>query len=422
MFDSEGTLIGVLGIGRDLTERKRAEEELSQQKYFFEQMFMQSSISTQILDHEGWCERINPKLSELFGVKPKDIEGKVYNIFKDEAIIQGGIIPFLEKAFYKGKTADWEIFFDIGLAAESQHIRVKEKKKVWYKNWAYPIFDREGKLINVIIQHNDITEIKQAEQELIAAKDKAEESDRLKTAFLTNMSHELRTPLNGIMGYADLLTSQLDDPEQIEMTQGIFDSGKRLSETLNFILDLSKAETDTIEVIAKDVDVVPLTINSINSFSKNAVTRNLQLETIIKVENVFAYIDEHLFNRIIHNLLDNALKFTKKGKISVEIGKEVIVEKDWVYIKIKDTGIGITHDKIDLIWDEFRQVSEGLTRSYEGAGLGLTISKKAVELMKGIISVESELGAGSIFIVKLPTINAIPQKEELKTEKQEFRL
>jgi signal transduction histidine kinase len=216
------------------------------------------------------------------------------------------------------------------------------------------------------------------------------------------MSHELRTPLNGIMGYADFLTSQLDDPEQIEMTQGIFDSGKRLSETLNFILDLSKAETDTIEVIAKDVDVVPLAKNCINSFSNGAAKRNLQLETIIKVENVYAYIDEHLFNRILHNLLDNALKFTKKGKISVEIGKELIAEKDWLYIKIKDTGIGIANDKIDLIWDEFRQVSEGLTRSYEGAGLGLTITKKAVELMQGVISVESELGVGSIFTVKIP--------------------
>ena len=135
MHDSRGKLIGVLGIERDLTERKQAVEDLVRQKYFFEQMFMQSSVSTQILDHEGWCERINPQLSELFGVKAQDIEGKVYNIFKDEAIIKGGIIPFLEKAFYEGKTADWEIFFDIGIAADSQNIAVKEKKKVWYKNW-----------------------------------------------------------------------------------------------------------------------------------------------------------------------------------------------------------------------------------------------------------------------------------------------
>ena len=107
-----------------ITGRKKVEEELVRQKNFFEQMFMQSSVSTQILDSEGWCERINPKLSTIFGVEPKHIEGKVYNIFKDEGIRQGGIIPHLEKVFYEGKSARWEVLFDIGTAAESQSIEV----------------------------------------------------------------------------------------------------------------------------------------------------------------------------------------------------------------------------------------------------------------------------------------------------------
>jgi PAS domain S-box-containing protein len=150
----------------EISERRQAEEELLEQKRFFEQAFSQSSVSTQILDKDGWCEKINLRLSELFGVKPEDIEGKVYNIFKDEAIIQGGILPYLEKVFHEGKPAEWEIFFDIGLAAKSQDIKVAEKKKVWFHNRAYPVLDHNGRLVNVIIQHTDITERKQAEEEL----------------------------------------------------------------------------------------------------------------------------------------------------------------------------------------------------------------------------------------------------------------
>ncbi len=156
----------------DITERKRAEEELSKQQHFFEQTFMQSSVSTQILDKDGWCERINPKLSQLFGVAPQNIEGKVYNIFMDEGIKQGGVIPHLEKVFKEKKTAEWEVFFDIGLAADSQKIEVKEKKKVWFFNRAYPVLNEDGQLEHVIIQHNDITERKLAEEALKESENK----------------------------------------------------------------------------------------------------------------------------------------------------------------------------------------------------------------------------------------------------------
>ncbi|MEW5911570.1 MAG: MASE3 domain-containing protein [Thermodesulfobacteriota bacterium] len=167
-----GKIVRVTGNIMDITPTKRAEEELNRQKRFFEQMFMQSSISTQILDKDGWCERINPKLSEIFGVRPEHIEGKVYNIFKDEGVRQGGVLPHLEKVFRGGKTAEWEVLFDIGIAAESQNIPVKEKKKVWYHNWAYPIFDNAGGLTNVVIQHTDITQQKGAEEELRASEEK----------------------------------------------------------------------------------------------------------------------------------------------------------------------------------------------------------------------------------------------------------
>jgi PAS domain S-box-containing protein len=152
---------------RDITDRKKAEKELEKQKSFFEQMFLQSATSTQILDPEGWCIRINQKLSEIFGVLPENIEGKVYNIFQDEEIRKKGIDKILERVFKKHEIEQWEVLFDIGTAAESQGIEVAEKKKSWFANKAYPILDNHGKLINVIVQHEDITERKRAEEALM---------------------------------------------------------------------------------------------------------------------------------------------------------------------------------------------------------------------------------------------------------------
>ncbi len=151
---------------RDITDRKLAEKELEKQKSFFEQMFLQSVTSTQILDPEGWCVRINPKLSNIFGVQPEHIEGKLYNIFNDQEIIKNGIDKLLNRVFKDHLKAEWEVHFDIGSAADSQGIEIKEKKKSWFSNKAYPILDEHGNLLNVVIQHEDITDRKNAEEAL----------------------------------------------------------------------------------------------------------------------------------------------------------------------------------------------------------------------------------------------------------------
>ena len=390
-----------LGILRDIYERKHAEEEIVMLAHSLRSI----NECVSITDIEDKILFVNESFLKTYGYDESELVGKHMSIVRslnNPPELVKEILPTTLLGGWQGEL--WN--------------KRKDGSEFQISLSTTIIRDKSGKAIALIGVATDITERKRAEKELINAKEKAEEMSRLKTNFLANMSHELRTPLNGIMGYADILASSIDDPGQNEMAQGIYQSGKRLSETLNFILDLSEAETDRIEVIAKDVEVIPLVKNSINSIAKEAAERNLQLETIIKEENIFVHLDEHLFTRILHNLLDNAIKFTNKGEIIVEIGKEIIDEKDWLYIKIKDTGIGIASDKIDLIWDEFRQVSEGLTRSYEGAGLGLTISKKAVELMQGDISVESELGVGSTFTVKFPAVSVIPQIEKVVKEKQ----
>jgi len=401
MFDSKGTFIGVLGIGRDLTERKKAVEELTKQKYFFEQMFMQSSVSTQILDHDGWCERINPKLGEIFGVKPQDIEGKLYNIFKDKAIIQGGVIPFLEKAFYKGKAVEWEVFFDIGAAADSQNIQVKEKKKIWYKNWAYPIFDKDGEISNVIIQHNNITELKETEKELTASKEKAEESDRLKSAFLANMSHEIRTPMNSILGFAELLHEpDLSGEEQQYYIRIIEKSGTRMLNIINDIIDISKIESGLTEVQISACNVNEQIEFIYTNFKPEVEKKGMQIffQNSLPVKESIIQTDCEKIYAILTNLVKNAIKYSDNG--TIEFGYNL--KNKFLNFFIKDTGIGIPKERQEAIFHRFVQADIADKRAFQGAGLGLSITKAYVEMLGGNIWVESEEGKGSIFYFTIP--------------------
>ncbi len=269
-------------------------------------------------------------------------------------------------------------------------------------------------LIGVAI---DITEMKENREELIAAKEKAEEMSHLKSSFLANMSHELRTPLIGIMGFSEILSTSLDNPELIEMADLINRSGRRLSDTLNLILDLSKTEANKIDILTENVNITDTARKCVADFSTTAAYKNITLEFVSKNEDVIGKLDKRLFTGVLNNLISNAVKYTSKGGVIVEVGKETRADKSWLYVSIKDTGIGIKPEDHEKIFQEFRQVSEGLGRNFEGVGLGLTISKRITELMGGVISVESQLGVGSVFKVRFP---AFTTTQEAPTPTEEI--
>ena len=242
----------------------------------------------------------------------------------------------------------------------------------------------------------------QSKEELIKARDKAEEMNRLKSNFLSNMSHELRTPMVGILGYIEILKEEITKPDLKDMSEEIYSSANRLLETLNLILDLSKIESNKSEVHKIDLNLGRITVDQVKGFEDRAKKKNIFLKISIKDEQVYSSLDERIFRQIINNLVSNAIKFTNIGGVTVEVDKNLIGEEEKATLSVTDSGIGIPINSQQIIFEEFRQASEGLNRVFEGSGLGLSITRKFAKMMDGEISVHSTLGKGSTFTVSFP--------------------
>ncbi len=278
--------------------------------------------------------------------------------------------------------------------------------KYFFQATVIPILNNAEECLYFLIVARDITEQKKLEVELLDTKIKAEESNRLKASLLSNMSHELRTPLNGILGFAEILIEELKNPDYKEMASFISKSSKRLLTTLHSILELSILEAERQEVYNTTLNINEIISEVSERFLHDAKTKNLSLTVDIPGEQKKLHLDESLFKQILNNLLDNALKFTKIGGITIATSETIEEDKSYVDIKVIDTGIGISKVHLESIFQEFRQESEGFGRSHEGTGLGLTLAKKMTELMGGKIIVESKKNEGSVFTLRFPAMNA----------------
>lgn len=262
--------------------------------------------------------------------------------------------------------------------------------------------DRESR--NVLV--NDITERKQAEVDLIEAKDKAQESDRLKSAFLANISHEIRTPMNGILGFTDLLKEpDFSGEQQQEFIHIIHQSGQRLLNLLNEIIEISKIESGEMGISIAETNINESIQDIYNFFKPQVEKKGIQFSIVnaLPAEGSIVKTDSMKVHSILTNLVNNAIKFTSKGFIEFGCKNK---DKSLEFF-VKDTGQGIHPEQKELIFERFRQGSEALTRNYEGAGLGLSISKAFVKMLGGTIWLESEIGKGSTFYFTIACNTAV---------------
>lgn len=255
------------------------------------------------------------------------------------------------------------------------------------------------------------------EEALIKAKNEAEESSRLKSSLLANMSHELRTPMTGILGFSEILHDELDDNRLKSMASTIYKSANRLMTTLNSIMDLSAIESNRTNLTLKAVNVKNTFINLLRNAYTIASDKGLYIRTALPPSiNVIA--DDKLLEQLLHHLIDNAIKFTIDGGISISAYAGLRDTSD-VVIKISDTGIGIAPQHHKLIFEEFRQVSEGLSRTFEGSGLGLSLVMKISKLLNARVWVESVPEKGSDFYIALPSAAVVNEDITTIVEKEE---
>ncbi len=394
LIDENGSILKCFGTCTDIHELKMKEVELQKSEEKYKELFEKMLDGVYKSSHEGKFLQINNAMVNMLGYNSKeelyaiDIKSDLY--FKESD---------RESAALEERYEEMAIF----------RLKKKDGSEIWVEDHGRHVLDDKGNVLYHEGIMRDVTERLRTEQELIAAKEKAEEMNRLKSNFLANMSHELRTPLVGILGFADILSQEVESQESKEMAETILKSGNRLSETLNLILDLSKFETEKLAINYPKFDLVSKAEEIINSFNGTAVKKGLTLKSSFSQDSIIINFDERAFNSILNNLINNALKFTSEGSVTTTI----FLNNDFVEIKVIDTGIGINEKDYQIIFDEFRQASEGYNRNFEGSGLGLSITKKIVEKFGGTITVESEIGKGTTFKVKLPVTNAEAKEKEI---------
>ena len=402
IFNKDGKAIRIVGTHTDISERKKAEESLMKLKTAIEK----SEVSVVITDRNGIIEYANPFFTELSGFTPDEYIGNSPGISKSE---------YHTNEFYENL---WNTILS-GRTWEGEFYNCKKNGEMYWENAIItPIENDKNEITHFVAVKTDITNTKNINSELLIAKEHAEESDRLKSAFLANMSHEIRTPMNGILGFTELLKEpDLSDVQQKYYISIIEKSGARLLNIINDIIDISKIESGLMKVKNSGINVNEYLDQILTFFKPEAEAKNIKLicKPGLPREEAFLETDSEKFYAILTNLVKNALKYTETGFI--EFGYVVIETRliatlqntKFLQFFVKDTGIGIPKDRQEAIFERFIQADITDKMAWQGAGLGLSISKAYVEMMRGKIWVESEeenlsagKSGGSTFYFTLP--------------------
>ena len=395
---------GLLGNYRDITERKRAEEILrsSEERYRFS-----LEVTGQIgwsIPPDGLVEDM-PLWRQYSGQRMEEVKGWKWldSLHPD----------------------DREHTYKVWVNAIAQKCKYETEYRIRRADGVYryfmvrgiPLFNADGTVREWVGTCIDITERKQEEQELIEAKERAEESDKLKTAFLNNISHEIRTPFNGILGFLSIIQdSDLTNSERDEYIDLINKSAYRLMNTINNIVEISQIQAGQMKLTASETNIKSLTDELFDHFKTDAESRGLEFTINNDLPDSLdcIFTDRIKLKTILSILIGNAIKFTKEG--SIEFGCDLVETRHALSLRffVKDTGIGISENKQQVIFERFMQADVSNTRQFEGSGIGLSISTAYVKMLGGKIWVESEEGKGSVFYFTIPYIVEPEEKNDVK--------
>lgn len=396
---------------RDITDRRRTEERLEASERRYREVVQLANSIILRWTRDGRVTFLNEYGQRFFGYTEDEIYGQhVVGTIVPESDSQGRDLSSLMARICADPSA-----FEQNI---NENMR-RNGERVWIA-WANRIvFDPDGQVTEILSIGNDITERRRAEEalrelnadlerrvaertaELAVARDRAEESDRLKSAFLATMSHELRTPLNSIIGFTGILLQELAGPlndEQRKQLGMVRDSGRHLLALINDVLDISKIEAGRVDVVCEPFDVCEAVQHVTNNVRPLAHKKGIAVECRVDPSLGLLNSDRRRVEQILLNLLGNAVKFTEHGEVCISCA----MESGSAVFRVRDTGIGIAPEDIEGLFRPFHQIDTGLTRRHEGTGLGLAICKRLAERLGGTIDVESALGHGSTFTLRLP--------------------
>jgi len=376
------------GVSIDITDKKKTEYELK----ILSNAIQHSPVCVVITDLEGKIEIINPSFTQITGYEPTDAIGKDISMLHSDSFEK---FEDIINSVIQGK--DWQGEFQA---------KKKNGEKYWELASISAVKDNHDEITHFIVISEDITSRKKNEKELINAKEKAEESNRLKTAFLANLSHEIRTPMNAIIGFSNLLLNEsMPQEEKVKFNKLINDNSQNLLKLIDDVIDISKIQSGDIQINKTDCQLNKLLLDLYVTFSiqiendpKKVI--HLSLNKISTAKDFSVITDPVRLKQVLYNLLENAVKFTCKG--FVEFGYTIIEKEKKVLFYVVDSGIGISNEKFDMIYDLFRQADESFTREYGGTGIGLTIAKNIVDHLGGEIWVQSTPNQGTSIYFTLP--------------------
>ncbi len=367
-------------IVHDITEKKLVEKQVNTLRRAIEQ----SSVGIMITDKNGTIEYINPYFTTVSGYSFEEVIGKNPRILKSGE---------QDSKFY-------EVLWNTITSGKDWSGELINKKKngdfFWEKEIITPILNEEGEIVHFVAIREDITEKKKMIEELIQAKNRAENLNRLKTEFLAQMSHEIRSPINLLLNYTALIKDDLntDISEEISISfDGIESAGRRIIRTIDLILNMSELQLGTYEVTKREFDIEKSIRVLMKEYYSSAASKNIELNINTNTSNTIIISDDYAVNQIFANLIDNAIKYTHKGEIRIDINEN----NNRLVVSVGDTGIGISEEYLKKIFTPFTQEEQGYSRTYDGTGLGLALVKKYCELIGAEIEVKSSKGEGTTF-------------------------
>lgn len=386
--DGKGRTTRMIGNLINVNERILLQDEVLRAMRSLEAMVNNGFIYSLLLDTRGAIVMADKRSVEVikkeYGVDPEK-----------QVVFYHDVMP---SAFQKSYKAS----FEKALSGETDRKEIERPLLTGAMQWLdimyRPVFDEEGKVEFVLTNGMDVSERKKAEVFTKMAEEKARALNRLKSVILSNLSHEIRTPLNGIMGATDLLMEKIDDASQVELLEAQKDSSLRILKQLTDLISLGDLETLREGLNMESYKLNKLTKLTYKMYLHQAKLKGLELTLQESVNKLRVKVDKELFVSALSAIVNNAIKYTSEGGIEIKISNNA----QEAFVEISDSGSGIKEENFERIFEDFEQESFGLHQKYEGAGIGLSVAKKFLELLGAKLNLKSEVGRGSTFTVSLP--------------------